>query len=79
VPSAILDAGVKAMNTKQCLLSQNLLFNGVEENWIVKKSTSESTLFWDPSQLWELYSLLLFYLNRLSCFTHTYTQKQINK
>jgi hypothetical protein len=29
------------------------------------------TLSWDPSQLWELYCLLLFYLNKLSSFTHS--------
>jgi hypothetical protein len=27
-----------------------------------------ATLSWDSSQLWELYSLLVFYLNKLSCF-----------
>jgi hypothetical protein len=28
----------------------------------------QDTLFWDPSQLWELYFLPLFYLSKLSHF-----------
>jgi hypothetical protein len=28
------------------------------------------TLSWDPSQFWELYSLLFFCVNKLSYFTH---------
>jgi hypothetical protein len=34
-----------------------------------KKSSQQGTLSWDPSQLWELYSLLFFFLNKLSHFT----------
>jgi hypothetical protein len=36
----------------------------------------QGILSWDPSQLWELYSLLLFCLNKLSCFTHDKKRKE---
>jgi hypothetical protein len=41
----------------------------LKQTFNYSSSFCKRCLIWDPSQFWELCSLLLFYLNKLSCFS----------